>query len=237
MMRESSTRRDQREIVIPGDMRKQRTGTVASGRRPSAPHRSIGGGAELWAALRAGAVRTGRMCVARPGEAVGALVVLGAVAYVSVNALGLQAGRHPAPILPVAQSEPAKIAAAQRAKEPAASEMSTPGPIAKANEPSPKPRIEARAPVAPPRDGIAEVLRAAGETTASVNQKSDKSILTAQRALAKLGYAGIKPDGVMGPGTKAAVEKFERAHKLPVTGEPTGRTLRELSAKAGLPKG
>lgn len=231
-MSEQSTRRDQREIVIPGDMRKQRNGTVTPGRRSAAPRRTIGVGSELLAALRDGVARSGKMCIARPGETLGALVVLGAAAYVSVNALGLQAGRHPAPILPVAQSEPAPTQAAQKPKEPAA-----PVQIAKPEEPVAKARAEARGPVTPTHDGIADVLRTAGETTASVNQKSDQPVLKAQRALVKLGYAGIKPDGIMGPGTKAAVEKFEREHKLPVTGEPAGRTLRELSAKAGLPKG
>ena len=31
----------------------------------------------------------------------------------------------------------------------------------------------------------------------------------------------------------APIEKFERSAKLPVTGEATGRTLRELMARAG----
>ena len=57
-------------------------------------------------------------------------------------------------------------------------------------------------------------------------------MLRAQKALSKLGYA-VKPDGAMGPGTRAAIEKFERGAKLPVTGEATGRTLRELVARAG----
>lgn len=231
-MHEPPTQHGQREIVIPGDMRKQRAGAAAKVRQPAAPRRVVGRSA-LWATLRAGAAWTGKTCLARPGEAVGSLVALGAVVYVSLNALGFQAGRHPAPILPVvAESERTRPVAAPRVQEQA-----TTGTIAKAEEAAPKPKSEARAPVAPARDGIADVLRAAGETTASVSPKSDKAVLKAQKALAKLGYAGIKPDGMMGPGTKAAVEKFEREHKLPVTGEPTGRTLKELSAKAGLPKG
>ncbi len=37
----------------------------------------------------------------------------------------------------------------------------------------------------------------------------------------------------MGPDTRAAIEKFERSAKLPVTGEATGRTLRALMTRAG----
>ncbi|WP_425510592.1 peptidoglycan-binding domain-containing protein [Xanthomonas sontii] len=50
--------------------------------------------------------------------------------------------------------------------------------------------------------------------------------------MSKLGYP-IKADGAMGPGTRAAIEKFERSAKLPVTGEVSGRTLRELVTRAG----
>lgn len=57
-----------------------------------------------------------------------------------------------------------------------------------------------------------------------------------QRALTKLGYGPLKDDGLMGPGTKAAIEKFERDRKLPVKGEAAGPTLRaltrEMTAKA-----
>ena len=109
------------------------------------------------------------------------------------------------------------------------------------------------------RDTIGELIRA-DETTASVTPKAAPvrtaakpvvnpvakpvakepvrkaeteadPVLRAQKALSKLGYP-VKPDGAMGPGTRAAIEKFERSAKLPVTGEAAGRTLRELTARA-----
>ncbi len=58
------------------------------------------------------------------------------------------------------------------------------------------------------------------------------AVTRAQRALSKLGYGPIKADGAMGPATKAAIEKFERDRKLPVTGEAAGRTLKALEAGA-----
>jgi peptidoglycan hydrolase-like protein with peptidoglycan-binding domain len=53
-----------------------------------------------------------------------------------------------------------------------------------------------------------------------------------QKALLKLGYGPLKADGLMGPGTRQALERFERDHKLPVTGELSGRTLRALAAQS-----
>jgi peptidoglycan hydrolase-like protein with peptidoglycan-binding domain len=38
----------------------------------------------------------------------------------------------------------------------------------------------------------------------------------------------------MGPGTRQAIERFERDRRLPVTGEFTPRTVRELTAASGI---
>ena len=58
-------------------------------------------------------------------------------------------------------------------------------------------------------------------------------VLAVQRALAEFGYGQIKPTGIVGPETKAAIEKFERDRHLPVTGEISDRLIRELSALTG----
>ena len=49
----------------------------------------------------------------------------------------------------------------------------------------------------------------------------------------KVGYV-VKPDGVMGAGTKQAIEKFERDRGLPVTGQLAGRTLKDLASQSGI---
>jgi peptidoglycan hydrolase-like protein with peptidoglycan-binding domain len=41
----------------------------------------------------------------------------------------------------------------------------------------------------------------------------------------------------MGASTRAAIEKFERDRKLPVKGEPSPRTFRELATRAGATRG
>lgn len=69
----------------------------------------------------------------------------------------------------------------------------------------------------------------------STDAKSETArILSAQKALAKLGYGPIKADGNMGAQTRAALENFERARNLPVTGGLGQRTKRQLAARSGV---
>ena len=60
-------------------------------------------------------------------------------------------------------------------------------------------------------------------------------MLAVQRALADFGYGQISPTGVYDPQTKAAIEKFERDRRLPVTGQVSDDLVRELSAMTGRP--
>jgi peptidoglycan hydrolase-like protein with peptidoglycan-binding domain len=60
-------------------------------------------------------------------------------------------------------------------------------------------------------------------------------ITAVQRALADFGYAQIKPSGTLDRETQAAIEKFERERKLPVTGQMSDRVVRELVAVTGRP--
>jgi len=60
-------------------------------------------------------------------------------------------------------------------------------------------------------------------------------ILAVQRVLANYGYGQIKPSGVLDPPTVAAIEKFERERRLPVTGRVTERLVSDLAGMAGHP--
>ena len=60
-----------------------------------------------------------------------------------------------------------------------------------------------------------------------------KRVLAIQRALADFGYGQIKPTGVYDPDTRTAIEKFERDHRLPVTGQISDQIVRELAAMTG----
>jgi len=56
-----------------------------------------------------------------------------------------------------------------------------------------------------------------------------------QRALSDYGYGQIKPTGVVDAETQIAIERFERERRLPVTGQPSDRVVRELAAIIGRP--
>ncbi|HXX26114.1 MAG TPA: peptidoglycan-binding protein [Pseudolabrys sp.] len=62
-----------------------------------------------------------------------------------------------------------------------------------------------------------------------------KRVLAVQRALADFGYGQIKPTGALDSDTRAAVEKFEREHSLPIDGQISDRFVRELAAMTGRP--
>jgi peptidoglycan hydrolase-like protein with peptidoglycan-binding domain len=60
-------------------------------------------------------------------------------------------------------------------------------------------------------------------------------VVAVQRALNDFGYGPVKATGVYGSETIAAIQKFERDRKLPVTGQVSPRLLRELAALTGRP--
>jgi hypothetical protein len=86
-----------------------------------------------------------------------------------------------------------------------------------------KPIAVAAAPSPPATDPIAKLI------------SPSKRIVSIQRALADFGYGQIKVTGVYDPETRSAIEKFERDHRLPVTGQISDRFVRELAAMTGRP--
>jgi peptidoglycan hydrolase-like protein with peptidoglycan-binding domain len=64
---------------------------------------------------------------------------------------------------------------------------------------------------------------------------SSKRVLAVQRALAEYGYGQIKPSGVVDAETKAAIERFERERRLPITGQASERVAREIASVTGRP--
>jgi peptidoglycan hydrolase-like protein with peptidoglycan-binding domain len=80
----------------------------------------------------------------------------------------------------------------------------------------------AAAPQPPAIDPIAELIA-----------PSSKRIFAVQRALTDFGYGQFRPNGTFGPETKHAIEQFERARKLPVTGQISPRLMGELAVVTG----
>jgi peptidoglycan hydrolase-like protein with peptidoglycan-binding domain len=74
-----------------------------------------------------------------------------------------------------------------------------------------------------PADPIAEMLT------------PSKRVMAVQRALTEFGYGQIEPSGIVDADTQAAIEKFERQRKLPITGQMSDRVARELAAVTGRP--
>src|SRR5262249_33629538 len=74
-----------------------------------------------------------------------------------------------------------------------------------------------------------------GDPIAELIAPSTKRVVAVQRALSDYGYGQLKPTGVVGAETKAAIEKFERDRKLPITGQVSDRLVRELAALTGRP--
>jgi peptidoglycan hydrolase-like protein with peptidoglycan-binding domain len=74
-----------------------------------------------------------------------------------------------------------------------------------------------------PPDPIAEIIA------------PTKKITAVQRALSDYGYGQIRVTGTLDRETKEAIEQFERARKLPVTGQVSPRLMRELSSLTGRP--
>jgi len=82
---------------------------------------------------------------------------------------------------------------------------------------------EATAPKATRPDPIAELIAPSSRVT------------VVQRALNDYGYGPVKITGNYEAETIAAIQKFERDRKLPVTGQISPRLLRELAALTGRP--
>jgi hypothetical protein len=174
----------------------------------------------------------------RPGSLLGGLVLTASSLAIVVNALSLQQSRHPSPM----------FSRAERATPPA--RPVDPAPIALAPTPPSRPlpvappaAASAAAPPQPParsqaRDPIGDMIKASETTGSSGSARTgdgeQRLVTSAQRALLKLGYGPLKADGMLGQGTRQAIERFERDRRLPVTGDLGQRTARALSAQSGV---
>jgi hypothetical protein len=157
-----------------------------------------------------------RDAVAFTVGAVGSLAIL-------VNALFLQSGPHPAPLFKaaLATGEPTNTVVAMPRARPA---EPVPAKVERSSIEAPR---AATASAAPPPAGAART-DAIGELLAPSHR-----VIGLQRALAQYGYGQIKPTGIVDAETRAAIEKFERERKLPITGQPSDRVARELTSLTG----
>jgi Putative peptidoglycan binding domain len=157
--------------------------------------------------------------VRRPVDSFAMLGAVAASVVIIVNAVFLQSGSYPAPFF--ANPRPAHSAAATRAPQP----LSYPPPLAGAGGSKNPPRLAGEGWEGARRriDAIAELIG------------PSPRIMAVQRALSDYGYGQIKPSGILDRATSAAIEKFERQHKLPVTGRVSDHLVRDLAAMTGHP--
>lgn len=174
----------------------------------------------------------------RPGRVVLFVISSAMVTGIILNAVLYQSGPHPAPLFGIRQQQ--AIQAAQvahappppmRAEAPAPAPqqaMAAPAAVVAPARVAP-PREEAPAAVAAPlrRDPIAALL--GGEPASPPAAR----VMAVQKALIKSGFV-LKADGQWGVSTREALAGFERERKLPVTGDLSARTLKELSARTGI---
>ena len=156
----------------------------------------------------------------RPTDAVCLGLAVAGTGFILVNALFLQKGRHPAPMF----TEVGQPAGPTTGSIP----MPLPKPQASARLPT------ATLPAAPVKTAAAPRADSRTDPIAELLEPSNKTA-SVQRALAEFGYGQIKPTGTLGPETRAAIEKFERERRLPVTGQISERLTRELSLMKGGP--
>jgi peptidoglycan hydrolase-like protein with peptidoglycan-binding domain len=255
---------------------------------PSHPYRTDRGGAAIDDdrddAPRGHRGLLWRLLARRPRDTIGIGLALTATGAVLVNALYLQPGPHPAPILtvrsrPVVTTEPTGSIMLPRPRpadlaKPDPSTLPRPradivsdiqrelerrgfyeGPVDGVQGPKTDAAVQDFADAAglklspdPTEDLLRTIMRSSIKATpargaagnparpdpiANLIAAPSKRVMAVQRALTDYGYGPIKPTGIVGPETRAGIERFERERKLPITGQLSDRVLRELSAMTG----
>lgn len=198
-----------------------------------------------------------------PKDMIAGLLAAAAICAIVANALFLQAGRHPSPMFgsvvtlpapqaavtsPVPRPRPVELAARPveveppqtrtvevKAAEPKPADPKTADPKTadpKAGDPMTNLVVKSTSsPVAAPSN----VARPPAPIPQSTQSAGARRVAAVQRALTQYGYGQLKATGAVGADTQAAISKFERDRKLPVTGQMSDRLVRELSAMIGHP--
>ncbi|MBS0528026.1 MAG: peptidoglycan-binding protein [Proteobacteria bacterium] len=192
-----------------------------------------------------------RILLHSPKDLLAGSLAFAAVGAIVANAMFMQAGHHPSPmfgssvVIPMA-SLPANPLPRPRPAEADSAEV----------KPAEQGGIESKAAETKPADAVANSVRAAmpphatsahtlrppAPIPASAHNdpvanfiNSTRRVAMVQRTLTEYGYGQLKPTGTVGSDTQAAIQKFERDRKIPVTGQMSDRLVRELVAMTGRP--
>ena len=197
-----------------------------------------------------------RLLLHSPKDMVAGLLAASAVVAILTNALFLQAGRHPSPMFgnsvvtlpppaPVAAvanplPRPRPVEAAARPVEPVeqpkpveARPVVEAKPVETKSSSDPMANLVTKSTGAPPVAAApSNVVRPPAPIPSNLNP-AGKRIAAVQRALTEYGYGQLKATGTIGADTQNAIAKFEKARKLPVTGQMSDRLVHELSTMIG----
>jgi hypothetical protein len=190
-----------------------------------------------------------RILLRSPKDMLAGAVAFAAISAIIANALFLQAGRHPSPMfgsvvaIPAAALAPANPLPRPRPVEADSSllepKLAEPKPAEpKAADPLANlVKATSAAPVAPPTIVRPPAPIPASSRTETIANSApiSRRVAAVQRALTEYGYGQLKPTGTVGSDTQAAIQKFERERKLPMTGQMSDRLVRELTAMIGRP--
>jgi hypothetical protein len=192
-----------------------------------------------------------RILLRSPKDVIAGALAFAAVSAIIANALFLQRGHHPAPMFGSVVVMPAPVLAAVNPlprPRPVEADATLaepklalePKPIEKPAEPRPADpltnlvKATSAAPVAPAAAlrPPAPIPAPRAETPANA---ATRRVAAVQRALTENGYGQLRPTGTVGPDTQAAIQKFERDRRIPVTGQVSDRLVHELVAVIGHP--
>ena len=203
-----------------------------------------------------------RIFLHSPKDVVAGLIAATAICAIITNALFLQAGRHPSPMFgsvvtlpapqpavasplprprPVVEADPqdtrqveARGADARQADSRNADSRNADARNADARNADALTSLVVKSTSAPATTP-ANVARPPAPIPATAQSAGARRVAAVQRTLTQYGYGQLKATGAVGSDTQAAIAKFERERKLPVTGQMSDRLVRELSAMVGHP--
>jgi hypothetical protein len=172
-----------------------------------------------------------RILLHSPKDMIAGVLAFAAVSAIITNALFLQAGRHPSPMFGSVVALPATGSVASPLPRPRPVDA-----ITRSAEPSPADPKPAESKAADTLANLVKSTSAPSVTPSNTAQVAGpRRVAAVQRALTEYGYGQLKPTGTVGSDTQAAIQKFERERKIPVTGQVSDRLVRELATVIGRP--
>jgi putative peptidoglycan binding protein len=198
-----------------------------------------------------------RIFLHSPKDMVAGLLAFTAAGAIIANALFLQHGPHPAPMfgsvvhLPPAGPSIANLLLPR--PRPAEADMTPAEPRLAETRPSELRLSDVRSAEPKSGDALGNLVKATTVSPSSsvvatapsaivprppapvppVQVTGSRRVAAVQRVLTEYGYGQLRANGTIGADTQAAIQKFERERKLPVTGQVSDRVVRELTAMIG----